>query len=637
VDKECWTIHERAGGTAAASRIVQAVAVMTSNILVELLLGAISGVALGVSIFVFVFALIMFIGSYVYEKTTPWETKAYLITFACTCVILILTSAFSLREIYEPRSFQEIKEMVRSVWQSEYAWSALVLSASSVFFASMFLFLIGPYELAQRILRLVPATKQKAYRPDYLKIQTDIPERLDRLPWGAFHTFVAVSLGVTWILNGLEVTLAGALSTALWESPILKLSSPIQVGIAHSAYVAGLVIGSLFFGWLTDRLGRKRLFFVTLIIYLLFTALTGLSWNFESLTIFRFLTGMGIGGEYAAINSTIQELIPARFRGRTDLLISGTFWIGAAIGAIGSTVFLNPIIINPEVGWRVAFGIGALLALIVLRIRRTIPESPRWLMTHGRIEEAEAIVAQIEEKFKGQLDSTQSFARIQLIGRTSTPLLEVFQTVFWVYPGRALVSFALMAAQALIYNAIFFTYALVLTHFFNIPLSAVGWYFLPFAIGNFLGPLLLGPLFDTVGRRLMISFTYAMSGVLLAISAYLFIKGFSAITLSFAWMITFFFASAAASSAYLTAGEIFPLEIRALAIAFFFAIGTAIGGVVSPSLFAALATGEAANLYSGYLVLAMAMISAALIELLWGVAAERKPLETVARPLTFVE
>ena len=603
---------------------------MTQNILVDVLLGTILGVALGALIFVAVLFFVVFIGAYIYEKETPWETKAYLTAFACICVALIVLSYFSLWEIYDsPGSMDQF-------WSSHYLWRALSLASFVVFCTSMFLFLVGPFELAQRIrLQLAPTSnKQQVYTSG--QIRTDIPARLDRLPWGAFHTLVAVGLGITWILNGLEVTLAGLLSPALMKSPVLNLSGP-QVGIANSLYLAGLVLGSLFFGWLTDGLGRKRLFFVTLLVYLLFTALTGLSWNFESLAVFRFFTGTGIGGEYAAINSTIQELIPAKFRGRTDLLIGGTFWIGAAIGALASTLLLDPTIMDPELGWRVAFLIGAALALIVLGIRRVIPESPRWLMTHGRPDEAEAIVAGIEDKFRGQLDSTERLPQVQLIGRKRTPLREVVQTVFQVYPGRALVSFSLMAAQALVYNAIFFTHALVLTRFFDVPIRTVGWYFLPFAAGNFLGPLLLGPLFDTLGRKRMISGTYAITGALLAISAYLFMIGaVSELTLSLAWMITFFFASAAASAAYLTAGEIFPLEIRALAIAFFFAVGTGIGSV-SPWLFATLSAGKAADLYRGYLVLSMAMILAALIESLWGVACERKPLEAVARPLTFVE
>jgi MFS family permease len=355
--------------------------------------------------------------------------------------------------------------------------------------------------------------------------------------------------------------------------------------------------------------------------------------------LFRFLTGAGIGGEYAAINSTIQELIPAKFRGRTDLLISGTFWIGAGIGAMGSTVLLDPTIINPEFGWRIAFLIGALLALVVLRIRRAIPESPRWLMTHQRLEEANAIVSGIEEKCGVHLDPNERLPHVHLIGRESTPLLEVVQTLFCVYPRRALVSFSLMAAQALVYNAIFFTYSQALTHFFNIPPEGAGYYFLFFAAGNFLGPLVLGRLFDTFGRKRMIAGTYAASGVLLAISGYLFMIGAisGALAQALFWMVTFFFASAAASAAYLTAGEIFPLEIRALAIAFFFAVGTALGGVISPWLFSSLVAQGPERFYSGYLVLSAAMMAAAAVAALWGVPAERKSLEEIARPLTFVQ
>jgi MFS family permease len=612
---------------------------MKDKEIVDLILGSTSGVALGALLFFAFLSLIIFITSYVYENKIAWETKVYLSLFACTCVVLVLLSAVSFLVMYKPLSFEEASGAIRSLWGAKSSRLAALLSSLVVWCASMILFLVGPFETAQRIrLQLAPTPKQPVDTSNNLVVETDIPARLDRLPWGSFHTLVAVGLGVTWILNGLEVTLAGNLSPALEESPILSLSSH-DVFLANSTYICGLVLGSLFFGWLTDRLGRKKLFFITLLVYLLSTALTASSWDFASLALFRFVTGMGIGGEYAAINSTIQELIPARFRGRTDLLISGTFWIGAAIGALGSTVLLDPTIINPEVGWRVAFLIGAALAIIVLGVRRAIPESPRWLMTHNRVDEAEAIVASIEDKFRGQFDATERQPYVHLIGRTRTPLVEVVQTVFQVYPGRAVVSFSLMAAQALVYNAIFFTHALMLKHFFCIPSSTVGWYFLFFAAGNFLGPLMLGRLFDTFGRRWMIAATYAISGVLLAISGYLFmIDVVSALTQSLAWMVTFFFASAASSAAYLTAGEIFPLEIRALAIAFFFAVGTGIGGVTSQLLFAVLIDeGRASIYYSGYLVLSTAMIAAALIELLWGVPAERKPLEDVARPLTFVK
>jgi MFS family permease len=603
---------------------------MTDNITVDVILGTVSGVALGASIFVVFFGFLTFIGSYVYEQKIPWEILAYLIVFACICVVLILSSALLLREINEPRSFEEV---IMSIWRSEYSWGALVVSAALACFVCCCLFLVGPYEVAERILQVIPTPKQQANSSSHLEIQTDIPARLDRLPWGAFHTFIAVALGITWILNGLEVTLAANVTPALMNSLGLSIT---QVGLSHTAYVTGLVIGALFFGWATDQLGRKRLFFITLLVYLTFTALTGLCWDIKSLALFRFLAGTGIGGEYAAINSAIQELIPARFRGRTDLLISGTFWIGAGIGALGLTVLLNPNIINPELGWRFAFLIGAALALIVLFIRRRIPESPRWLMTHGRVNEAKAIVSRIEEKFN-QLDSVERLPRIHLIGRRVTPLWEVVQTIFHVYPGRALVSFSLMSAQALVYNAAIFNFAVILQEYFNIPLANVGLYFLPIAAGNFLGPLVLGRLFDTFGRKEMITLTYAISGLLIALSGYLFMIGaLSALTQSLAWMVIFFFASAAASAAYLTAGEIFPLEIRALAIAFFFALGTGIGAV-GPFLLATLVGQEPKSLYLGFIVGSAAMIAAALIELIWGVAAERRPLEDVARPLTFAK
>ena len=487
-----------------------------------------------------------------------------------------------------------------------------------------------------RRLRPPSRSKQLADISDDTVIETDIPARLDRLPWGNFHWLIAVSLGVTWIFNGIEVSLASTLS------PTIKLSMNLedwQVGYAHAAYVGGLVIGALFFGWLTDRLGRKRLFFTTLLIYLFFTALTGLSQGPRSLALFRFLTGVGIGGEYAAINSTIQELIPAKFRGRTDLLISGTFWIGGAIGALGSTVLLTGGIVDPKLGWRVAFLIGAILAIIVLRVRRTIPESPRWLITHNRVEEAKAVVSNIERNFRGQFDATERLPHVHVVGRRRTPLLEVVRTVFVTYPKRALVSFSLMAAQALVYNAVYHTYTLELNDikYFGISAGAVGWYLLFFAAGNFLGPLMLGRLFDTFGRKRMIAATYLISGVLIAITGYLFMSGIlTALTQSLAWMVTFFFASAAASAAYLTAGEIFPLEIRALAIAFFFAVGTSVA-VATPWIFANLIQGGRASVYLGYLALSTVMIAAAFIELLWGVKAERIPLEEIARPLTFVD
>jgi MFS family permease len=469
-------------------------------------------------------------------------------------------------------------------------------------------------------------------------VATDAPSRLDALPFGRFHVLVIVALGITWILDGLEVTLAGALSGELTQSSALGLSNS-QVGLAGSSYLCGAVLGAFFFGWLTDRLGRKKLFFVTLAVYLAATAATGLSWNASSYVVFRFLTGAGIGGEYTAINSTIQELIPARLRGWTDLLINGSFWIGAALGAGGSIVLLNPGFIDPALGWRLAFLIGAAIGLIILVMRRWIPESPRWLATHGFPQQADAVVHGIEVRFEPRSGSGAPPRAIRLRMRDHTPLAEVARALFVTYRRRTLVGLSLMAAQAFFYNAIFFTYALVLTDFYQVPANRIGWYILPFAAGNVLGPILLGRLFDTIGRKVMIASTYAISGLLLAGAAYLFGRGvLSAAQLTAAWMAVFFFASAAASSAYLTVSETFPLEIRALAIAFFYAIGTAVGGVVGPLLFGALiSTGSRGSVATGYFIGAALMIGAAAMEALWGVAAERKPLETVSRPLSFVE
>jgi MFS family permease len=477
-------------------------------------------------------------------------------------------------------------------------------------------------------------------RNDDRVIETDIPARLDSLSWSGFHTRVVLALGITWILDGLEVTLAGALSGALKESPVLQFSN-FDVGFSNSAYLAGAVLGALGFGWLTDRIGRRKLFFITLALYLTATAATALSWSVTSYALFRFLTGAGIGGEYTAINSTIQELVPARYRGWTDLVINGSFWIGAAFGAASAIVLLDPDLIGPDLGWRLAYLTGACLGLIVFVMRMWIPESPRWLMIHGHPEQAHAIVDEIERSVIGHVQDPHqhAFAKIRLRMRDHTPLSEVARTLFYTYRQRALVGLALMTAQAFFYNAIFFTFALVLTDFYGIPANRIGWYILPFAAGNFLGPLLLGRLFDTLGRRTMITLTYGVSGVLLALSGYLFAIGvLSAQTQTIAWMVIFFFASPAASSAYLTVSETFPLEVRALAIALFYAIGTGIGGVVGPALFGALIdTGSRGSVFAGYLLGAGLMIAAAFIAWRYAVAAERRTLESVARPLAFVE
>jgi MFS family permease len=469
-------------------------------------------------------------------------------------------------------------------------------------------------------------------------IRTDVPARLDRLPWSPFHRLVVAALGITWVLDGLEVTLAGSVAAALQQSPQLHLTAE-QVGLTGTAYLTGAILGSLFFGHLTDRLGRKRLFSVTLGLYLAATALTALSWDFASFAVFRFLTGAGIGGEYTAINSAIQELIPARLRGRTDLAINGSFWLGAALGASGSIWLLDPAVLSPEIGWRLAFGTGAILGLFILFLRRFVPESPRWLMTHDRIAEAERVVTEIEGRVTAATGIALAPAPgggIMLLGGGHISLATVARTLLRHYPARTVLGLVLMASQAFFYNAIFFTYALVLTRFYGVPAGNIGWYILPFTLGNFCGPLLLGPLFDTVGRKAMIAGTYAISGVLLAATAALFAADMlDAATLTLCWTVVFFFASAAASAAYLTVGESFPLELRALAIALFYAFGTLLGGAFSPWLFGVLIeSGSRAEILGGYLLGAALMIIAALVELKLGIDAEGRSLEDIARPLS---
>ncbi|AAO56007.1 MFS transporter [Pseudomonas syringae pv. tomato] len=467
--------------------------------------------------------------------------------------------------------------------------------------------------------------------------ETDLPARLDRLPWGRFHTLLVIALGITWLLDGLEVTLAGSVAGALKASPALNLTNS-DIGLAGAAYIAGAVLGALLFGWLADRLGRRKLFFITLLLYVGATAATAFSFSVWSFMLFRFLTGMGIGGEYTAINSTIQEFTPARYRGWVDLTINGTFWLGAALGAVGSIVLLDPLWVGAELGWRLCFGIGAVLGLLVLLMRLWLPESPRWLLIHGQSAQATKIVEQIEADLqrRGHVLPAVTSKPLRLHVRDHTPLGEVARTLLVTFRQRSLVGLTLLTAQAFFYNAIFFTYALVLTDFYDVPAERVGWYVLPLALGNFCGPLLLGRLFDVVGRRTMISLTYGLSGVLLAISGYLFQQGLLDVTQqAIAWMVIFFFASAAASSAYLTVAETFPLEIRALAIAVFYAFGTGLGGMIGPTLFGELIdTGERSNVFIGYLIGAGLMLLAALVQSIWGAAAERKSLEEVARPLS---
>jgi len=474
-------------------------------------------------------------------------------------------------------------------------------------------------------------------------IESYVPARLDRLPWSSWHWLIVVSLGATWILDGLEVTLAGALGGVLTLPETLGLT-PARVGASATFYLAGAVVGALLFGYGTDRFGRKKLFFITVAVYLIGTALSAFSWNFWSYAFFRALTGAGIGGEYAAINSAIDELIPARVRGRVDLIINGSYWIGAALGAAATLVLLDPRRIPIWLGWRFAFGIGATLGLVVIFFRRWIPESPRWLMIHGRNPEAEKIVGDVERKIgvaratavsdRGYSSSDLFPTRVRT--RTHTPWHEIWDAIVHEHRRRSFLGFVLMLTQAFFYNAIFFTYALVLTRFYNVPEQNVGSYLLPFALGNVLGPLLLGHLFDTIGRKKMITTTYGLAGILLALTGWLFHAGvLTAQTQTLAWTIIFFIASAAASSAYLTVSEIFPLEIRALAIAIFYAIGTLAGGVGAPLLFGwIIGTGSITALVIGYLVAAALMIFGAVTEAWIGVPAERRSLEQVAAPLS---
>lgn len=467
---------------------------------------------------------------------------------------------------------------------------------------------------------------------------TDVPARLDRLPWSRFHWLVVAALGITWILDGLEVTLVGSLSPAIAGTDGLNLDAS-QIGLAGSAYILGAVIGALVFGRLTDRWGRRRLFTITVAVYLVATIATGFSWDFWSFLVFRFITGAGIGGEYGAVNSAIQELIPARRRGYTDLAINGSFWVGAALGAMGSIVVLDPDVIDQALGWRLAFIIGGLLALIVIWIRRFIPESPRWLMTHGRPEEAEAIVREIEarvERHTAMPPILSPHPTIRLVHRTRTSWTELGVSLFRTYPRRTVLGLVLMATQAFCYNAIFFTYAMILTRFYAIPAQNIGWFMLPFALGNFMGPLLLGRLFDSVGRKPMIAGTYGLAGLLLCVTGWLFAQGsLTAETQTLAWTVIFFFASAGASAAYLTVGELFPLEIRALTISLFYAVGTLLGGVAGPAVFGFLIdTGERGQILVGYLLGGGLMLIAAVVTLFLGVRAEKKPLETVAAPLS---
>jgi MFS family permease len=466
------------------------------------------------------------------------------------------------------------------------------------------------------------------------RFETDVPNRMDRLPWSRWHWLVVIGLGVTWILDGLEVTLAGAVGGVLKES--LHMSDA-QVGTTATFYLVGAVVGAIGFGYATDLLGRKKLFTITLLVYLIATACSALAWNFWSFAILRLVTGTGIGGEYAAINSAIDELIPARVRGHVDLLINATYWLGAALGAGATILLLNTRLVPATMGWRFAFFIGASFGVVIIFIRHYVPESPRWLMTHGEEEEAERIVREVEQevmKTTGKLPAPEG-KPLSVTVRHRTPWNEIWNAMVHKHGKRSLLGLSLMIAQAFFYNAIFFTYALLLVSFYKIPAEHVGYYLLPFSISNVMGPLFLGKLFDTVGRKPMITATYGLSGILLAITGWMFQRGMLSVTTqTVCWTVIFFIASCAASSAYLTVSEVFPLEIRAMAISIFYAAGTLAGGVGAPALFGVLiGTGSRTYVYYGYLLGAALMLVAAGMEMKLGVKAEGQSLESISEPL----
>ncbi len=470
-------------------------------------------------------------------------------------------------------------------------------------------------------------------------VTTKVPARLDRLPWSRWHWMIIIGLGTVWILDGLEVTIVGNIS-----GQISKAGSGIHItqgqitGFGAAMYVAGACVGALFFGWLTDRYGRKKLFMITLGTYLIATALTALSFAPWWFFLFRFLTGFGIGGEYAAINSAIDELIPSRHRGRIDIVINGTYWAGAAAGALISVPATNDLPV--AVGWRICFGLGVVLGLVILLVRRNVPESPRWLFIHGRGQQAEDLVGGIEQEVERETGTQLAEPRqsITIHQRKSIGFIPIARTMFGTYPRRTILGFSLFIGQAFLYNAITFGYAQILATFFHVTTNP-GYYFAVIAVGNLFGPLLLAPLFDSLGRKPMIAGTYILSGALLFGTAWLFDAGsLNATTMTACWCVVLFFASAGASSAYLTVSEVFPMETRALAIAFFYAIGTAAGGITGPLLFSSLvSTGKVSDTVVAFMIGASLMVLAGLVEVFLGVKAERKGLEEIASPLTAVE
>jgi len=468
-----------------------------------------------------------------------------------------------------------------------------------------------------------------------------IPARIDRLGWSRFHTRLVVALGVAWVLDGLEITIASTSAGLISQKGSLGLSSASVAFSVGTIYLLGEVAGAIFFGWLSDRWGRRNLFMITLGVYLLggvltaCTAGTGEGWVIW-LDVSRFVAGMGIGGEYAAINSAIDELIPSRYRGRVDVAVNGTYWGGAFLATLVTLVLVNHLPVSYS--WRVAFLVGPALGFVILFVRRNLPESPRWLMMHGREAEAEAAVAEIEQHVLdsgGHLEEVDDSKAIDLRAADDIGFVPLTRTLFRTYPRRSFLGAALMITQSFLYNAIFFTYSLVLEKIYGVGTGSVPFYFMVFAAGNLVGPLVLGPLFDSVGRKKMIGGTYLVSGLLLALSAELFHLGaLSGVTQTLCWCVIFFFASAGASAAYLTVSEIFPLEVRAKAIAIFFAIAQCFGAF-GPWFYGKL-IGDGHDhfrLFVGYLIGAGVMILGAAVELALGVDAEGRSLEEIALPL----
>ena len=468
------------------------------------------------------------------------------------------------------------------------------------------------------------------------QIETNLPARMDRLPWSGWHTRIITALGTSWLLDGLEVTLVGSLSGVLESKSGLSLTDP-QVTSAATIYLAGAVIGALFFGHLTDRLGRKKLFLVTLATYSLATVGTSFSHSFLFFAVCRFFTGLGIGGEYAAINSAVDELIPGKVRGTVDLFVNATFWVGASVGSVAAFLLLGHPSLPQDTSWRYAFGIGGTLGLLVLLLRLAVPESPRWLMLRGREEEADKIVGQIEATItaSGKQLPPPEGEPLKLTVRDHTPWKEIFANMLGENRQRSFLGLSLMIGQSFFFNAIFFTYALIAKKFYHLPDNKLPLQLLPFAVASFFGPLLLGSLFDKVGRKPMITATYGIAGVLLAAVAVPFATGRLGLHgLGICFTVIFFVASSAASAAYLTVSEIFPLEIRAFAIAVFYAIGTLIGGVGAPALFGLLiASGSKTHVAWGYALGAALMLIAAVTEFFIGVEAAGKSLEAISKPL----